>query len=150
VTVEGEKIGEIGVGFLILAGFAANDTDEVLRGMWRKIVNLRVFADDEGKMNRSLADVGGNVLIVSQFTLYADCRKGRRPSFISAAPPALGEELCDRFVALARKEAPDAGLGRVETGQFAAMMDVELLNDGPVTIWLDSDEVLPASVRASG
>lgn len=135
VEVAGETVGEIGPGLLLLVGVGRGDDLATVRAMVGKIVNLRIFADDEGKMNRSLLDTGGEALAVSQFTLHADCRKGRRPNFIAAAPPAEGEMLFNQFVAELRAAVP-----RVETGRFGAMMRVRLVNDGPVTIWLDSAE----------
>jgi D-tyrosyl-tRNA(Tyr) deacylase len=144
VRVEDKITGEIGLGFLVLAGIAGDDTEEDYRFIADKIVNLRVFEDDEGKMNRSLLDVGGALLVVSQFTLFADCRKGRRPSFIAAAPPQKASVDFDVFVGI---------LGqynlKVETGVFGAMMDVELVNDGPVTIMLDSRELKSISRRGN-
>jgi D-tyrosyl-tRNA(Tyr) deacylase len=137
VLIEGETVGEIGTGLLLLVGVGAGDSEKNLGApLAQKIVNLRVFPDAADKMNRSILEAGGAILAVSQFTLYADCRKGRRPSFIGAAPPEVGSRLFDAFVAELR------GLGvRVETGRFGAMMDVHLVNDGPVTIWLDTDEL---------
>jgi D-tyrosyl-tRNA(Tyr) deacylase len=134
VRVAGAVTGAIGPGFVVLAGFAPADTDETLVWMAEKIVGLRVFADADGKMNRSVADAGGGLLVVSQFTLYGDARKGRRPSFTDAAPPAVAIPLYERFVALLRERA--GGLP-VETGEFGAMMEVELVNDGPVTLLLE-------------
>ena len=133
VRVDGETVGEIGRGFLVLAGFAPTDTDPVLQWMAEKILGLRLFGDDEGKMNRDLVEVGGAVLVVSQFTLYGDARKGRRPSFIDAAPPERAMVLYERFVALLKEE----GGIPVATGEFGAMMEVELVNDGPVTLLLE-------------
>ncbi len=133
VTVDGRTTGEIGRGFLLLAGFRAEDTEESLRWMADKIVSLRLFSDTEEKMNLGLEDVAGGLLVVSQFTLYGDTRKGRRPSFIDAAPPPIAIPLYERFVALLRERAP----GPVATGEFGAMMDVELVNDGPVTLVLE-------------
>jgi D-tyrosyl-tRNA(Tyr) deacylase len=124
--------GRIDRGYLLLVGFTATDTDEHVAWMAEKVVGLRLFADAEEKMNLALADVGGAVLVVSQFTLYGDTRKGRRPSFIDAARPEVAVPLYEGFVQRLR----DAGL-RVETGEFGAMMDVELVNDGPVTLWLE-------------
>jgi len=118
----------------VLAGFAPVDTDAQLAWMAEKILGLRVFGDAEGKMNRDLAEVGGGVLLVSQFTLYGDASKGRRPSFIDAAPPDLAKKLYERFVELFKEKA---GTIAVETGEFGAMMDVELVNDGPVTLVLE-------------
>jgi len=139
VRVDGGVTGKIGIGFLVLAGFAPSDTDETLAWMADKILGLRVFADAEGKMNLALADVHGALLVVSQFTLYGDVRKGRRPSFLDAAPPPVAVPLYERFVALLRaRGAGGAGGGpRVETGTFGAMMEVELVNDGPVTLVLE-------------
>ncbi|HTR22185.1 MAG TPA: D-aminoacyl-tRNA deacylase [Gemmatimonadales bacterium] len=136
VRVGDRVTGRIGLGFLVLAGFAPSDAETQLAWMAEKIIGLRVFEDDQEKMNRALEDVGGAVLVVSQFTLYGDAHKGRRPSFIDAAPPALAAQLYDRFVALLRDKATPAGI-RVETGEFGAMMDVELVNDGPVTLLLE-------------
>ena len=133
--MEGRVTGKIGPGFLVLTGFSPTDTDIQLAWMAEKILGLRVFGDDEGKMNRDLADVSGAVLVVSQFTLYGDASKGRRPSFIDAAPPDLAIPLYEKFVALLSEKA--AGKIPVETGEFGAMMDVELVNDGPVTLILE-------------
>lgn len=133
VRVEGETVGEIGRGFLVLLGVAAGDGPAELRWMVDKVVGLRVFDDGEGKMNLALGDVGGELLVVSQFTLLGDCRKGRRPSFIDAAPPEMAERMYEEFVAAARA----AGI-RVATGKFRTHMAVELVNDGPVTLLLDS------------
>jgi D-tyrosyl-tRNA(Tyr) deacylase len=133
VTVDGEVVGEIGKGFLVLLGVAADDTQEDVNYLAAKVAGLRVFEDDEGKMNRALADAGGGVLVVSQFTLLGDCRKGRRPSFVSAAPPEQAEALYRGFVAELRGQGIP-----VETGQFQVHMDVALVNDGPVTLLLDS------------
>jgi len=135
VRVEGRVTGTIGPGFLVLAGFAPADTDAQLAWMAEKILGLRVFADDQGKMNRDLAETKGSLLVVSQFTLYGDASKGRRPSFIDAAPPTVAIPLYERFVALLREKA--GGTIPVETGEFGAMMDVELVNDGPVTLILE-------------
>jgi D-tyrosyl-tRNA(Tyr) deacylase len=134
VRVGGRVTGAIAAGYVVLVGFAPTDADETLAWMAEKIVGLRLFADDEGKMNRSLAEVGGGLLVVSQFTLYGDARKGRRPSFTDAAPPDVAVPLYERFVALLRERA--GGLP-VATGEFGAMMEVELVNDGPVTLQLE-------------
>ncbi|MFL5734924.1 MAG: D-aminoacyl-tRNA deacylase [Chloroflexia bacterium] len=134
VVVEGETVGRIGVGFLVLLGVGRDDTEEDARYVAGKIAGMRIFSDPEGKFNLSLADAGGAVLLVSQFTLYADTRKGRRPSFTDAARPEMAEALVDRCAQLLRAE----GL-QVETGRFGAHMKVELLNDGPVTVLLDTD-----------
>jgi len=128
--------GQIGVGFVVLAGFAPGDTDDTLTWMAEKIPSLRLFRDAEDKMNRSLDEVGGALLVVSQFTLYGDARKGRRPSFIDAAPPEVANQLYDRFVAMLREQGARSSIP-VETGVFGAMMDVELVNDGPVTLLLE-------------
>ncbi|WP_310392012.1 D-aminoacyl-tRNA deacylase [Hymenobacter sp.] len=134
VTVEGRVTGQIGPGLLVLAGFAPADDTTSLAWMCRKLVHLRIFGDEHGQMNRSVADTGGQILVVSQFTLLADARKGNRPSYSGAAPPPVAEPLYQQFVALVA-----AALGRpVPTGIFGADMQVSLLNDGPVTIVLDS------------
>ena len=134
VRVAGRVTGKIGPGFLVLAGFGPSDTDAQLSWMAEKILGLRVFADDQGKMNRDLVETKGSLLVVSQFTLYGDASKGRRPSFIDAAPPDLAKKLYERFVELLKEKA---GTIAVETGEFGAMMDVELVNDGPVTLILE-------------
>lgn len=113
-------------------GFGANDTDEQLEWMADKVIGLRIFGDDDGKMNRSVEEIGGALLVISQFTLYGDARKGRRPSFIEAAQPPVAIPLYERFLALLRARGIP-----VETGEFGAMMEVELVNDGPVTLWLE-------------
>ena len=132
VRVGDETIGAIGRGFVVLTGFAPGDDEPALAWMAEKLAGLRVFGDAEGKMNLGIEEAGGAMLVVSQFTLYGDASKGRRPSFIGAAPPAQAEALYDRFVALLRERGV-----RVETGRFRAMMDVELVNDGPVTLLLE-------------
>ena len=134
VRVAGRVTGKIGPGFLVLAGFGPSDTEAQLSWMAEKILGLRVFADDQGKMNRDLVETKGSLLVVSQFTLYGDASKGRRPSFIDAAPPDLAKKLYERFVELLKEKA---GTIDVETGEFGAMMDVELVNDGPVTLILE-------------
>ncbi len=133
VTVAGEVVGQIGPGLVGLVGVAQGDTEEDVRCLVDKTVNLRIFPDAAGKFNRSLADVGGGLLLVSQFTLISATRKGRRPSFIDAAGPGEAEDLFNRFVDLARS----TGLA-VQTGRFQAHMLVQIHNDGPVTILLDS------------
>jgi D-tyrosyl-tRNA(Tyr) deacylase len=133
VTVEGRVAGAIGPGLLLLVGFTPGDDEDTLSWMVEKVVGLRIFNDREGKMNLSLHDVAGEVLVVSQFTLYGDTRKGRRPSFVHAAPPPSAIPLYERFVELLEGRAP----GPVATGEFGAMMDVELVNDGPVTLVLE-------------
>jgi D-tyrosyl-tRNA(Tyr) deacylase len=124
--------GRIGKGFLVLVGFTNGDDEARLDWMADKIIGLRLFGDADDRMNLALADVGGSVLVVSQFTLYGDVRKGRRPSFIDAARPEVAIPLYERFIALLRARGAS-----VETGEFGAMMDVELVNDGPVTLWLE-------------
>ncbi|MEP6992411.1 MAG: D-aminoacyl-tRNA deacylase [bacterium] len=132
VRVSGRVIGHIGRGYLLLVGLTASDAEDVLVWMADKVVGLRLFADADDKMNLALADVAGALLVVSQFTLYGDAAKGRRPSFIDAARPEVAIPLYERFISLLRaRGAP------VETGEFGAMMDVELVNDGPVTLWLE-------------
>jgi D-tyrosyl-tRNA(Tyr) deacylase len=129
---DGRVAGRIGRGFLVLVAFTHGDGDEQLTWMAEKVLGLRVFGDADDKMNLALADVGGAVLVVSQFTLYGDARKGRRPSFIDAARPEQAIPLYERFVLTLRESGT-----RVETGEFGAIMDVELVNDGPVTLWLE-------------
>jgi len=133
VAVDGEIVGRIGPGLLVLLGVGNGDTEEDARFMASKIANMRIFSDEEGKFNLALGDVSGSVLLVSQFTLYADTRRGRRPSFTEAAPPDVAQGLVERCAALLRA----AGVP-VETGRFGAHMEVSLLNDGPVTVLLDS------------
>ncbi len=133
VRVDGETVGSIGRGHLLLVGFREEDGPAELEWMADKVVGLRVFPDDEGRMNLGLDDVGGDLLVVSQFTLYGDTRKGRRPSFVDAAHPDRAVPLYESFVELLRERAP----GAVETGKFGAMMEVELVNDGPVTLVLE-------------
>jgi D-tyrosyl-tRNA(Tyr) deacylase len=132
VRVDGRSTGKIGRGFLLLVGVTHTDTEAHAAWMAEKVAGLRLFGDAEGKMNLALADVSGAVLVVSQFTLYGNAEKGRRPSFIDAARPELAQPLYERFVALLREQKLT-----VETGEFGAMMDVELVNDGPVTLWLE-------------
>ncbi len=135
VRIAGATVGRIGRGHVLLVGFTDSDTSEEVEWMADKVVGLRVFSDDEGKMNRSLLDVGGGLLVVSQFTLYGDTRKGRRPSFVKAAHPEHAIPLYDAFVeALAARGVTD-----VETGEFGAMMEVDLVNDGPVTLVLEKE-----------
>ncbi len=133
VTIEGKVVGEIGLGQFLLVGFKQSDTTDQVEWMADKVVGLRIFQDDAGKMNRTLADVDGSILVVSQFTLYGDVRKGRRPSFIDAATPETAIRLYERFVELLEARHP----GKVATGEFGAMMDVSLTNDGPVTLVID-------------
>ena len=132
VRVDGRVTGRIGRGFLLLVGLTHADGEEQVAWMAEKVVSLRLFGDDEGKMNRGLEEVGGGLLVVSQFTLYGDARKGRRPSFIDAARPEHAIPLYERFLEILRATGVP-----VQTGEFGAMMDVELVNDGPVTLWLE-------------
>ena len=133
VTVDRRIEGQIAAGLLVLLGVDAEDTPEDIDWMVQKVLNLRIFADDADQMNRSLLDVRGELLIVSQFTLFGDCRKGRRPSFTQAAPPEKAEDFYERFI----RDMKASGL-TVASGTFRADMQVELVNDGPVTLWLDS------------
>jgi D-tyrosyl-tRNA(Tyr) deacylase len=133
VTVGDEVVGEIGPGLLVLLGVTHEDTAEQARWLAEKLVGLRIFNDADGKMNRSLLDVDGAVLVVSQFTLYGDCRKGRRPSFVDAAPPEIAVPRYEEFVNAVRAQGVPTA-----TGRFGAMMRVELVNDGPVTLIVDS------------
>ncbi|GAB4477008.1 MAG: D-tyrosyl-tRNA(Tyr) deacylase [Elainellaceae cyanobacterium] len=132
VAVDGEVIGQIGRGLNLLVGIASTDTEAELEWMARKCLELRVFSNRDGKFDQSVQDIGGELLVISQFTLYGDCRKGRRPSFDQAATPAIAEALYDQFVEKLRQ----SGL-RVETGRFGAMMQVSIENDGPVTLILE-------------
>lgn len=132
VRVDARVTGRIGLGFLLLVGFTHSDTDEQLAWMADKVVGLRVFPDEDDKMNRSLADAGGSLLVVSQFTLYGDATKGRRPSFVDAARPEEAIPLYEKFLTLLRERGAPT-----ETGEFGANMEVDLVNDGPVTLWLE-------------
>lgn len=134
VSIEGNVVSSIGKGYAILLGVGANDTEEQADKLWSKISKMRIFEDENGKTNVSLADVAGEVLVVSQFTLYANCKRGNRPSFTEAGAPDEANRLYEYFVELARKDVEHVG-----TGSFGAMMQVELVNDGPFTIWLDTD-----------
>ena len=136
VTVDGSVIGQIGQGFLILLGVTHEDTEAQAVKLADKLMGLRIFEDENGKMNRSLEDVGGQVLVVSQFTLYGNCKKGRRPEFLAAARPEIAIPLYEKFMALCR----DKGFS-VETGEFGAEMLVESVNDGPVTLIVDTDQL---------
>ena len=136
VKVEGETVGQIGKGYLVLIGVSDSDTEAVADKMIRKMTGLRIFADENGKTNLSLADVGGSLLLVSQFTLYANCKKGNRPSFIEAGAPDKAEALYEYIIRECRKTVPD-----VQTGKFGAEMEVSLVNDGPFTILLDSEDL---------
>jgi D-tyrosyl-tRNA(Tyr) deacylase len=137
VSVDERTVGEIGPGLVILLGAGHGDGQAEANRLADKIANLRIFADVEGKTNLSVLDVGGEALVISQFTLYADCRKGRRPSFVQAAPPDVAAPLVDHFADRLRQ----AGVRRVETGEFGAYMLVEIGNDGPFTVFLDSDDL---------
>ena len=139
VTVEGECVGKIEKGLLVLLGVGPQDTEKQADFLAEKCANLRSFVDENDKMNLSLLDIGGEMLVVSQFTLYADCRKGRRPSFVNAAAPAEADRLYEYF----QQSVKNAGVAKVEHGKFGASMQVELLNNGPVTIMLDTDEIMP-------
>ncbi|MBO5868236.1 MAG: D-tyrosyl-tRNA(Tyr) deacylase [Oscillospiraceae bacterium] len=142
VSIEGKVVGQIGKGFLILLGVGPEDTKEDCRYLAEKALSLRVFEDENGKMNRGLEDVGGQVLVVSQFTLYDNCRKGRRPSFTEAAPPDLGNALYEQFL------ADCASLGYPpQHGEFGADMQVASVNDGPVTLILDTQQLLQTPRR---
>ena len=134
VLVEGDVVGAIDGGLLVLLGVAPTDSADQVRWMADKVVGLRIFADEDGKMNRDVRETGGGILVVSQFTLFGDCKKGRRPSFIGAAPPDIAVPLYEAFVVALRAHGV-----RVETGRFGADMQVELVNDGPVTLILDTD-----------
>jgi D-tyrosyl-tRNA(Tyr) deacylase len=136
VTVDGRRVAEIGTGFLLLVGIGGADAPDEVERMAGKVAGLRVFADEDGKMNRSLADVGGQALVVSQFTLYGDVRKGRRPSWVEAAAPDVAAERVEAFA-----RALEARGVRVGRGVFGAYMDVELVNDGPVTLALDAADL---------
>ena len=136
VEVEQEVIGQIEEGFLVLIGVGQQDTKEIADKMIKNMLGLRIFSDVNDKINRSLKDVGGNLLLISQFTLYADCKKGNRPSFVKAGTPDMANEWYEYIISEVKKEFPD-----VQTGSFGADMKVSLLNDGPFTILLDSDEI---------
>ncbi len=139
VTVDGEVTGKIGKGFMVLIGVAQSDTEEIADKMVKKMCNLRIFEDSEGKTNLALADVGGELLLISQFTLYADCHKGNRPSFIDAGKPDMASAMYEYIIEEAKKYVPT-----VELGIFGAEMKVELLNDGPFTVILDSADLFGA------
>lgn len=143
VVIEGDVVGEIGPGYVLLVGVGEGDDDDPVRRLATKIVKLRLFPDDAGKFDRSLLDIGGGALVVSQFTLYGEASKGNRPSFTAAARPEHAEPLCDAFADALRS----LGVDPVATGRFAADMQVTLTNDGPVTLWLDSDAMGPHPSR---
>lgn len=134
VDIDGETVSSIGKGFVILLGVGHDDGEEQADKLWAKISKMRIFEDENGKTNIGLADVGGDVLVVSQFTLYADCKRGNRPSFTNAGAPDEANRLYEYFVGLVREDVENVG-----TGSFGADMKVELVNDGPFTIWLDTD-----------
>ncbi len=134
VTIDGQVTADIGTGAVILLGIGVDDGEEQARYLAEKIANLRIFEDEAGKMNRSLLDIGGEAIVVSQFTLYADTRKGRRPSFTDAAPPEIASPLVERFAALLREQGVPT-----QTGEFGAHMLVDIANDGPVTIWIERE-----------
>lgn len=136
VTIHGEISGKIGKGYLVLIGVADTDTKEIADKMIRKMIGLRIFEDEQGKTNLSLADVGGGLLLVSQFTLYANCKRGNRPSFIEAGKPDMANEMYEYIIEKCRESVEE-----VQTGEFGADMKVQLLNDGPFTILLDSDQL---------
>lgn len=134
MSVENQQISTIGKGLLVFVGVSRKDTSVEVDKLARKLLELRIFQDEQGKLNLSVQDIKGDLLVVSQFTLYADCHRGRRPDFIQAASPVHAEELYDKFVKFLR----ESGLN-IQTGEFAAYMKVHLVNDGPLTIWLSSD-----------
>lgn len=136
VTIDGEISGKIGKGYLVLIGVADTDTKEIADKMIRKMIGLRIFEDEQGKTNLSLADVDGGLLLVSQFTLYANCKRGNRPSFIEAGKPDMADEMYEYIIEKCRESVDE-----VQTGEFGADMKVQLLNDGPFTILLDSDQL---------
>jgi D-tyrosyl-tRNA(Tyr) deacylase len=131
-SINGKIIGKINKGFLVLLGISQEDTEEKIDWLVKKLINLRIMADKDGKMNLKLADVGGEILVVSQFTLFADCKKGNRPSFIAAASPEKAEKLYNLFIKKLKEEK-----AKIKTGEFGAMMQISLINDGPVTIILE-------------
>ena len=136
VTVDGQVIGKIGNGFMVLIGVADTDTREIADKMVKKLLGLRIFEDENGKTNLDIHTVGGELLLISQFTLYANCRHGNRPSFIEAGKPDMANEMYEYIIAKCKEQVPE-----VEKGEFGADMKVELLNDGPFTILLDSDQL---------
>lgn len=136
VSIEGNTVGQIEKGFLVLIGVSNDDTEKIADKMIKKLIGMRIFEDENGKTNLSLADVGGGLLLVSQFTLYANCKKGNRPSFVNAGAPDIAKELYEYIISECRKQ-----VSVVETGEFGADMKVRLENDGPFTILLDSDEL---------
>ena len=143
VTVEGEVLGKIGKGFMVLIGVSETDNETIADKMVQKLINMRIFEDENGKTNLALKDVGGELLLISQFTLYADCKKGNRPSFIKAGSPDKANALYQYIIEKCREEIPI-----VEEGEFGADMKVELLNDGPVTVMLDSCDILKLNTKS--
>ena len=143
VEVDSKTVGEIGTGFLILLGVENGDTEKEADALAAKIAGLRIFTDENDKMNLALADVNGSVLVISNFTLCADCKKGRRPSFTEAMRPPFADELYRYFVSCLR----EAGVQEVKTGEFGAQMEVSILNDGPVTVLLDTNEIMPGRIE---
>lgn len=141
VTIAGEVVGKIEKGLLVLFGVRNGDKPTATPWLVNKLVNLRLFSDEQGKMNLSVKECAGEILVVSQFTLYGNCKNGRRPDFMESAPPALAEKIYNKFVSEVSKE-----MGGVQTGRFGAMMDVQLINDGPVTLIVDHDPDAPFSV----
>ncbi len=139
VTIDGEVVGQIGQGLLILLGICPADTPSQAQFLAEKLANLRIFPDEEGKLNRSLLEVEGQALVVSNFTLYGNCRKGRRPSFVGAARPEVAIPLYEQFM----ENLKQAGVQKVDHGEFGADMQVSLVNDGPVTLVVDTDEIMP-------
>lgn len=137
VKVEGKTVGKIGAGYMVLIGICENDTKEIANKMLKKLINLRIFSDENGKMNLNINSVNGELLLISQFTLYANCTEGNRPSFIEAAKPEFANELYEYII-----EEAEKSVNKVEKGIFGAHMEVELINDGPVTIILDSEKVV--------
>lgn len=138
VEIDGKNVGAIDKGFMVLIGIGEGDTKEIADKMIKKLLGMRIFEDSEGKTNLGLNDVDGKLLLVSQFTLYADCRKGNRPSFIRAGAPDMSNELYEYIIKACENQMP----GRVERGEFGADMKVSLVNEGPFSIWLDSDEII--------
>lgn len=136
VSIDGDTVGEIGTGLMLLVGIAPEDTQKDIEWMCNKVTGLRIFEDDDGKMHRSLLDVGGEILVVSQFTLYGNCRKGRRPSFVGAGHPDMAEPLIDAFC----EQLKSLDVSKVATGKFGADMKVSLINDGPVTLIVESPQ----------
>lgn len=138
VAIGGKTVGEIDKGLVILLGVCQEDTEKEADFLAEKVANLRIMADSQGKMNLSIKDIGGEILVVSQFTLYADASGGRRPSFIKAANPELAKRLYERFI----EKLEELGVAKIETGRFGEYMEVEIINDGPVTMMLDTEDLI--------